>query len=1157
METKNTNGNKNAMNLFGVILISLLMISPVAFADNSTNSAGGGSSGGSSPTVIAIPVPANRAPVISGTGGPTNINVNEQGTWSITASDPENGPLVYYVVWGDEGRSGYPTVQTLSTSQAATFQHTYSSAGTYTIKFTVVDALAAQAQSTITVNVNSAGKADLAADMEITVDKSNTDNGNTFVTTKYSAKNIGTANSDSFNFETYIDGVRQETSAAYAPPISPGETKSLGSTGKYLSPGWHGAKFVIMPNGPDASSLNNIAEKSFFIDSGPQPACTKPVCQSGEISTFFGYDPNNCPVYKCVPGPQPACTSDYSQIYATGTTGTGGYSVKLTEVGASGPNYAFFDVLNSEGSAIAQIQVSPGTSYAFTAPNGDSLSISVCSTHPGFTLDAKWAYVRLTLKSAPSANKAPTISGVKGDTNLAAGQTGTWAVTASDPENGPLSYAVVWGDENYYKANGKALQSSQQTATFTHVYYTAGYYNPTFYVKDDQSQTAQASLSVNVGSQPCLVIDCAAGSNVITTGYDPNNCPVYKCVPAGTADLAFNGGSASYSDNQVHAQYVIKNIGNAKSDGYMPVVYIDSTDLNYYNYGYTGLDAGASQAVAYIEKAYQLPSGWHNLKIAIKPYGPDANSDNNYMSQDFYVQPTITLNKPPVISSTGGPTSINVGETGTWTISASDPENGALTYSIAWGDENSGYPQGRIDKVQSQTGSFTHIYYAAGTYTVSFTVADDQGQQTRSSITVNVGKGDKCPAMAVQMCQQGYEQYNYYDSNGCLVYGCRPVGQAKVDVSASAEPSTVKLYDSFKVIGKVTYISGPSSGPQKFRVVTTYSPVQTIGVAAQQMPSVAMQQVKLAASESDIMKILQDYFYGTKQGSVAPSSQQPAPAPSASVSDAAEAQKTAVAVAIDEKISADFGRIDYVTLQPGESTSVSAYFTARSTGQKYATVKVYTEAVSCTINNDGNGGSGGCTSSWQLVGSSSAQFSVVGNEQPPSPPSEGTIKLYAGWNMVSVPVGTTVSMKDVSSQCDSKPYAWRLAETGYVKEYTLSPGVGYWIKSNGNCDFAVAKGSATQAYAVPALFAGWNLVAAPESATSISDYAGTCKITAGPWYYSYDSASERATPQYVYASSLEPGKAYWVNAAASCTLGTGSDTPPAPPAGSTSSGGSQ
>ena len=99
-----------------------------------------------------------------------------------------------------------------------------------------------------------------------------------------------------------------------------------------------------------------------------------------------------------------------------------------------------------------------------------------------------------------TGNLPPVISGVSGPTTLQVGQTGTWTVKASDPENGTLSYSVIWGDEPVYaSAPQKTSPANIQTVTFTHSYATAGTYNPTFTVTDNQNQSAKTSISVNVG----------------------------------------------------------------------------------------------------------------------------------------------------------------------------------------------------------------------------------------------------------------------------------------------------------------------------------------------------------------------------------------------------------------------------------------------------------------------------------------------------------------------------------------------------------------------------------------------------------------------------------------------------------------------------------
>ncbi|MBU2416701.1 hypothetical protein KKA89_01785, partial [Patescibacteria group bacterium] len=102
----------------------------------------------------------------------------------------------------------------------------------------------------------------------------------------------------------------------------------------------------------------------------------------------------------------------------------------------------------------------------------------------------------------PPTNQPPTISGVTGPVTLEVNQQGVWSVTASDPENGTMSYRVVWGDEVYTTSGDVSLSPPlipvQQTTTFTHTYNTVGTYTPVFQVKDDQDEVAETSISVTV-----------------------------------------------------------------------------------------------------------------------------------------------------------------------------------------------------------------------------------------------------------------------------------------------------------------------------------------------------------------------------------------------------------------------------------------------------------------------------------------------------------------------------------------------------------------------------------------------------------------------------------------------------------------------------------
>lgn len=118
------------------------------------------------------------------------------------------------------------------------------------------------------------------------------------------------------------------------------------------------------------------------------------------------------------------------------------------------------------------------------------------------------AYTRAKLNALYGCNntnpnpgsQAPVISGVTSPTNLQVNQMGTWVVSARDPENGPLQYSVVWGDEAYttYPAGAPAYQYSQQ-ASFTHTYTQPGVFTPTFTVRDNTGREARTSVTVNVG----------------------------------------------------------------------------------------------------------------------------------------------------------------------------------------------------------------------------------------------------------------------------------------------------------------------------------------------------------------------------------------------------------------------------------------------------------------------------------------------------------------------------------------------------------------------------------------------------------------------------------------------------------------------------------
>jgi hypothetical protein len=105
-------------------------------------------------TADSEPVP----PVISSFSGPASLKVNETGTWTVKATDPLNGTLMYSVTWGDGAE-----INSLSGSgvrskperwvQTPTFTHAYGNAGTYAVSVSVRGASGYQANTSTTVKV--------------------------------------------------------------------------------------------------------------------------------------------------------------------------------------------------------------------------------------------------------------------------------------------------------------------------------------------------------------------------------------------------------------------------------------------------------------------------------------------------------------------------------------------------------------------------------------------------------------------------------------------------------------------------------------------------------------------------------------------------------------------------------------------------------------------------------------------------------------------------------------------------------------------------------------------------------------------------------------------------------------------------------------------
>ncbi|GMU74099.1 MAG: hypothetical protein AMXMBFR44_2980 [Candidatus Campbellbacteria bacterium] len=102
----------------------------------------------------------------------------------------------------------------------------------------------------------------------------------------------------------------------------------------------------------------------------------------------------------------------------------------------------------------------------------------------------------------PPENEDPVITSVAGPETIEVDAEGEWTVNALDPEDGPLSYSVDWGDSATLRSSIMMGEPFVQTSTFTHTYAEAGSYIITFTVQDDAGATAVATTSVEVKDVP-------------------------------------------------------------------------------------------------------------------------------------------------------------------------------------------------------------------------------------------------------------------------------------------------------------------------------------------------------------------------------------------------------------------------------------------------------------------------------------------------------------------------------------------------------------------------------------------------------------------------------------------------------------------------------
>ncbi len=245
--------------------------------------------------------------------------------------------------------------------------------------------------------------------------------------------------------------------------------------------------------------------------------------------------------------------------------------------------------------------------------------------------------------------------------------------------------------------------------------------------------TMSGSVSVSVGNaygtSNSLTIQMSGSGYPYNYNYPPYNYPCgyngYACPNAQTpvvtylspqqgavgASVTVYGYGLSSTGNSVHFGNGI--IANLMSVDGRSVSFVVPSSLS--GYGYQPIGLGTYQVSV---------TNSDGLTSNALPFTITSTSQGGNVS----------------ITNVSGPSTLGIGVSGTWSITVQNPSSSYLSTSVNWGD--SGYYAPSTQQANVYSGSntltFSHVYSAGGTYTITFTVSNGAGQSATATASVSV-----------------------------------------------------------------------------------------------------------------------------------------------------------------------------------------------------------------------------------------------------------------------------------------------------------------------------------------------------------------------------------------------------------------------------------
>lgn len=320
-------------------------------------------------------------------------------------------------------------------------------------------------------------------------------------------------------------------------------------------------------------------------------------------------------------------------------------------------------------------------------------------------------------------------------------QTGTLALTSMSQNTGAPGTSVTLYGTGFDAVNNTVyfgtqaipgIPSSGGTAlTFTVPAYSAYTYNQSVQVYVANTRGSSNTLAFTVNAYPSYGCGYQSYQYGYQYGYNYNynNCNQYQ---------------PPYNNIQSPAITYISPTSGAVGSSVTVFGSGFSMTGNTVHFGtgiITNLQSPDGHSVSFIVPS-QL-TGYGSQVVTLSTYQVSVTNSAGFTSNATpFTVTSLGQTAAPTISSVNGPTTLQTGVSGTWTVQVNNPGGSYLTTAVTWGDENTyGYAaaQPQTSILQGQTIlTFTHIYYTGGVRTVTFTVTNASGQSNTTSATVSV-----------------------------------------------------------------------------------------------------------------------------------------------------------------------------------------------------------------------------------------------------------------------------------------------------------------------------------------------------------------------------------------------------------------------------------